>query len=103
LDLVDDDLFPPEIEAFLGKDASAWINLRGPRIKKFWNKVKPQGLAFAILYQLMCEELLGRYVELKSTEDEIDTWPADQVKKFGEDLLSIQQRFLRACVRLTEE
>ena len=96
---VDDEAIPPDTEViFTETDAAIWFNLRGIRLAPFWGKVKPAGSEFPILYGLVAEELVSKYSERRIAESDIEAWTPEQVRKFGEELLSLSQRFLRACV-----
>ena len=96
---VDDEAIPPDTEViFTEADAAIWFNLRGIRLAPFWGKVKPSGSEFPVLYGLVAEELVSKYSERKIAESDIELWTPEQVRKFGDELLSLSQRFLRACI-----
>ncbi len=96
---IDDEAVPAENEIiFTETDAAIWFNLRGVRLAPFWNKVRPPGSEFPILYGLVAEELISKYAEHRIAEADLETWSPDQVRKFGEDLVGLSQRFLRACI-----
>lgn len=97
---VDDEAVPPDTEViFTEADAAIWFNLRGVRLAPFWGKVKPAGSEFPILYSLVAEELVSKYSERRIAESDIETWSPEQVRRFGEELVGLTQRFLRACIQ----
>ena len=96
---IDDEAVPPESEIiFTETDAAIWFNLRGVRLAPFWGKVRPPGSEFPILYGLVAEELISKYADHRIAETDVEAWSPDQVRKFGDELVGLSQRFLRACI-----
>lgn len=96
---VDDEAIPPDTEIiFTETDAAIWFNLRGVRLAPFWGKVRPPGSEFPILYGLVAEELISKYADHRIAETDVEVWSAQQVRKFGDELVGLSQRFLRACI-----
>jgi len=95
---VDDESIPADIEAiFTEETAAMWFNLRGVRLSKVWGKVKPDGMEYSVLYSLVAEELGRALAKRKSVESGLESWTADQVTQFYEEIAELQTQFLRAC------
>ncbi|MCK4443884.1 MAG: hypothetical protein KAW09_05040 [Thermoplasmata archaeon] len=96
---VDDEAIPPDTEMiFIESDAAMWFNLRGVRLQPFWGKVRPAGSEFPILYGLVAEELISKLTDHRIAEADVEMWSPEQVRSFGDELVGLSQRFLRACI-----